>query len=265
LSNSTLTGPARWFQPAHASADAEHRVILFPPAGSGGTIYRNWHTLLPVDVTCQVVQLPGRLARRHEEQYAELDPLIEDLHEAVDAEMDGRPYAFFGHSMGAQLAYLLTQAIEQDGGAGPVLLGASGWAPRGFALPTLAHSQQAEQGLVEWVRAAGSLPDEISADPAALSLVLPTLRADLALCTSYVDRETKLECPVVTYSGRSDPLLSPDAMSSWVSRSVEHLGHSEFPGGHFYIDTPDHALAVLTDFVRHFRSLITRSSGDKHG
>lgn len=248
-------GLTRWLKPPHADPYARVRLVLFPPAGSGGMIYHDWHTLFPVDITCQVVQLPGRLARRQEEAYTEIGQLVEALLEVLDAELDdGRPYAFFGHSMGAQLAYVLTQAIEQDGGTEPVLLAASGWAPRGFAAPTLAFSQQPEPALIDWVRGVGLLPDEIAADPAGLALVIPALRADLALCASYVDEPVKVDCAVVTYSGRGDPLLSVGAMNSWSSRSDEYLGHLTFPGGHFYLNAPGQALAVTTDLVRHLRA-----------
>jgi surfactin synthase thioesterase subunit len=250
-------GLTRWFQPAHADPDARVRLVLFPPAGGSGSVYRDWHTLFPVDITCQVVQLPGRLARRQEEAYTEISQLVEILLEVLDAELDGRPYAFFGHSMGAQLAYVLTQAIERDGGVNPVLLAASGWAPRGFAAPSLAFSQQPESTLIDWVRGVGLLPDEIAADPAMLALVIPALRADLALCASYVDEPAKVDCAVVTYSGRVDPLLSVGAMNSWTNRSDEYLGHITFPGGHFYIDAPDHALAIIADLHRHLRTRTT--------
>jgi surfactin synthase thioesterase subunit len=247
-------GLTRWFQPAHSDPDARVRLVLFPPAGSGGTIYRDWHTLLPADITAQVVQLPSRLARWNEEAYTEISPLVEILLEVLDAELDGRPYAFFGHSMGAQLAYALTQAIERDGRVNPVLLAASGWAPRGFATPTLAFSQRPEPALIDWVRSVGLLPDEIATDPAGLALVIPALRADLALCASYVDEPATLACPVVTYSGSADPLLSAGAMDSWTSRSDACLGHLTLSGGHSYLNDPGHALAVTTDLARYLHT-----------
>jgi surfactin synthase thioesterase subunit len=79
------------------------------------------------------------------------------------------------------------------------------------------------------------------------------------VAAQYVDDGAGVPCPLVSYGGRSDPLMQRrDAMTSWVSRSPEHLGHSEYPGGHFYID--NHALAVTSDFARHLHRLVERTN-----
>src|SRR5258705_13037127 len=100
-------------------------------------IYRDWDGLLPPDIGHQIVRLPGREVRRNEQAFLEIEPLVEALYEAVVAELDDRPYAFFGHCLGAQLAYRVTVAIERDGGTPPLLVGASGWPPVGFSMTTM--------------------------------------------------------------------------------------------------------------------------------
>ncbi|MGW5049593.1 thioesterase II family protein [Actinokineospora sp. NPDC004072] len=239
-----------WLQPP--TADGDLRLLLFPPAGAGGAVFRDWPGLLPRGVCAQVVTLPGRLDRWREPARTDFDAFVPELWAALEPELDDRPYALFGHSMGAMLAYALTQAIDADGAEPPVLLAASAWAPVGFATPTVAHARQPEAGLIAWLQATGSLPAEIMADPGALAMVLPALRADLELCAGYADADAKISCPVVTYSGRSDPLLAPGAMASWTTRTADHLGHREFPGGHFYLI--DHALTVVTDLVGALRA-----------
>ncbi|GGS35296.1 thioesterase II family protein [Actinokineospora fastidiosa] len=243
---------AGWLQPAEAAAEADLRLLLFPPAGAGGTVFRDWFGLLPRDVAAQVVTLPGRLDRRSEPAHTDFGVLVDALWAGLEPELDGRPYAFFGHSMGAMIAYALTQAIEREGADPPVLLAASAWAPVGFARPTVEHARQPEPGLIAWLRDTGSLPEEIIADPGALAMVLPALRADLELCADYTDDDTVIDCPVVTYSGRLDPLLAPGAMDSWAPRTAKHLGHREFPGHHFYLI--DHTIGVVTDVAGNLRA-----------
>lgn len=244
------SGAGQWLHPVEPSPDAAIRLFLFPHAGSGAIIYREWGDLLPRDVGAQAVTLPGRHNRREEVSHETWEPLMDALHEAITAELDDRPYAFFGHCMGAQLAYQLTQRIEASGERGPILLGMSGWAPQGFFIPTEEQSRMPESEMVEWIKKLGSFPAEIYDNPQMLALVVPALRADLAVCAQYVDDGARVGCPVASYGGRSDPLMErPDAMDSWRDRTPQYLGNSEFPGGHFYIDV--HALAVTTDFVRH--------------
>nr|WP_184349701.1 thioesterase [Streptomyces olivoverticillatus] len=229
------------------------RLFLFPHAGSGASIYRDWPPLLPADITHQTVQLPGRQDRLGEAGFTEMEPLVEALCDAFVAEHDGRPYAFFGHCMGAQLAYRLTLALQERGEQTPLLIGASGWAPEGFLVVTAEQARMPEPELLGWIRSLGSVPKEIMDDPQALATVIPAMRADLEVVASYVDDGAAVRIPVVTYSGRSDQLMEAGAMDSWLPRTPDYLGNSEFQGDHFYIN--DNALPITLDLTRHMRRL----------
>jgi surfactin synthase thioesterase subunit len=206
-----------------------------------------------MSIAHQCVQLPGRQQRMAERAFSDMAALLDALFDVVTAELDERRYAFFGHCMGAQLAYRLASMIERDGRDGPVLVAASGWAPEGFLTPTLEQSQMPEPQMKEWIIALGSLPAEVYDDPQLLALVLPALRADLAVCATATDDGARLSCPVVSYGGKSDPLMLPGAMESWPQRTSRYLGNREFPGGHFYIE--EHALSVTADLSGHLRRL----------
>src|SRR5260370_1154809 len=88
-----------------------------------------------------------------------------------------------------------------------------------------------------------------------LTLTIPPTRADLAACIDYTDDGARMSCPVVTYTGKDDPLVASGAMASWASRGTAHLGNCEFPGGHFFIYHA--ALGIATDLTRHIRRTIT--------
>jgi surfactin synthase thioesterase subunit len=249
-----------WFQPVEPSPAADIRLFLFPHAGSGAIIYRDWAELLPDDVAPQALTLPGRHDRREEATYAEWDPLLDALYEAMQDELDDRPFAFFGHCLGAQLAYRLTVRMEQDRVAGPVLIGMSGWAPEGFFVPTEEQANMPEAEMIGWIKKLGSFPAAVYDNPEMLALVIPALRADLSVAAQYRDDGSAVSCPLVSYGGRSDPLMEKaDAMTSWTTRSPRYLGHSDYSGGHFYIDT--HAAAVTSDFSRHLHRLVERDAG----
>lgn len=247
---SGVTG--RWFLP-EADPSAPVRLFLFPHAGSGGMIYRPWPALLPEDVAHQIVQIPGREMRRNEPSFLHIEPLVGALYEALVDELDERPFAFFGHCLGAQLAYRVTLLFEQDGMRGPILLGASGWTPVGFAMTTLEQAHMPEPELIRWMKNLGSFPEEVYDDPQMLSMIIPALRADLEVSATYVDDGAPIHTPIVAYSGKSDPLMPPEAMDAWIPRTPAFLGNSTFPGGHFYIDHAEHRLAVIADYIRHLR------------
>jgi surfactin synthase thioesterase subunit len=241
----------RWFQPDEADPDARVRLFLFPYAGGNTAMYREWPDLFPADVAAQAVQLPGRVDRRSEEPFDAMDPLVEAMCEAFTAELDDRPYAVFGHSMGALLAYRLALAMEREGRA-PILLGAAGWAPEGFAVPTQEQIELPQEELVEWVVSLGSVPPELYQDPELLAMTMPPTRADLKICVEYADDGAAMSCPVVTYTAKEDPLMASDATKSWVPRCSSYLGNCEFPGGHFFIY--HEALAITADLTRHLRN-----------
>lgn len=245
-----MSTAGHWFHPVEPDPDAGIRLFLLPHAGSGAIIYRDWGDLLPSDISPQAVTLPGRHNRHEEETYEDFEPLLDGLYEAVLDEIDDRPFAFFGHCLGAQLAYRLTVRLEREGERCPLVLGTSGWSPVGFYQPTEEESRLPDAEMLEWIKRLGSFPAEVYDNPEMLAMVIPALRADLRVSAQYVDDGAGVSCPLASYGGNTDPLQqAPDAMSHWAPRSPRYLGHSEFPGGHFYID--NHALAVTTDFARH--------------
>jgi surfactin synthase thioesterase subunit len=241
----------RWFTPAQPPPEARIRLILLPHAGSGAAAYRGWSRLVPADIGVQALTLPGRQSRRGEPLPEVLDSLLDDLHQALLTTLDDeRPYAFFGHCIGAMLAYRVAVRLEADGDPPPSLLGMSGWAPQGFYRAPAGAEKLSVSELAEPFRDLGAFPDELWADPDMLDLVLPPVIADFRMATQYEDDGAVVDCPLLSYAGQSDQLLvEPDAMKVWTERSRRYLGHQEYPGQHFYIS--EHATAVMSDFGRH--------------
>ena len=252
---SQMSSEGHWFHPVEPSPDASIRLFLLPHAGSGAIIYRDWERLLPPDISPQAVTLPGRHNRREEETYENFWPLLEALHEAVLNDLDDRPFAFFGHCLGAQLAFRLAIRMEEEGGPVPAMVGMSGWSPVGFFKPTEEQSRMPEPELVEWIKKLGSFPAEVYDNPEMLALVVPALRSDLRVAGDYDDDGAGVSCPLASYGGRSDPLQeAPDAMTHWAARTPTYLGHNEYEGGHFYIDT--HAQAVTAHFAHRLQRTV---------
>jgi surfactin synthase thioesterase subunit len=247
--NATTGGS--WFQPAGARTDAPWRLFLFPHGGGSAAPYVRWSALLPPEVELVLVQLPGRHDRAAETPFTELVPLLDELRAELGGELDGRPYAFFGHSLGAMLAYRLTLMLEDDGEQPPALLGVSSWAPLRSRDGVQELSGLDDAELVAVARELDLLPEAIAASPDMLRFVLPALRADLSVYADYGEPAGKtVSCPLVAYGANDDPLLQPNAMTAWAEgRSRHFLGVSSYPGGHFYLD--EHAISVAADLTRH--------------
>ncbi len=238
----------RWLKPADPDPDATTRLFLLHHSGGSAALYQDWFALLPSDVAVQCVQLPGRLERYAEAPYERIGPLVDALVEVLGGELDGRPYALFGHSMGALVAYRVAVALERAGWPAPALVAASGWSPATAAVfSDRSPGPFDDADILRAMRTLGSLPPELEDNPDLLALALPAMRADLAVCASHDDDAAVVSCPIVAYSGRDDPLTPPDDMRSWADRTPDYLGNREFPGDHFFLR--QETLAVTTDLV----------------
>jgi surfactin synthase thioesterase subunit len=242
------TATTRWFTPGEPPPDTRVRLFLLPHAGSGAAVYRRWGRLLPAGVGAQAVTLPGRQGRRAEPLPTDWVELVDELHLALLDELDDRPYALFGHCLGAQLAYRVAVELEAAGHPSPALVGVSGWAPRGFFRAPEDHHLIPREEMVDWIVRLGAVPAEIREDTDMLDIVLPPVIADFRVAAQYRDDQASVRCPLVSYGGRSDSLREdPAAMDSWRTRTSHYLGHSEYPGGHFYVN--EQGPAVAADFV----------------
>jgi medium-chain acyl-[acyl-carrier-protein] hydrolase len=83
------------------------KLFCFPYAGGGIWIYKSWPRYFSDTAQVCTVQLPGRGMRWNEPSYKRLVPLAQAIGEAIVPHLD-RPFAFFGHSMGATVSFELT-------------------------------------------------------------------------------------------------------------------------------------------------------------
>jgi surfactin synthase thioesterase subunit len=242
----------RWLHPTDPEPEAATRLFLLHHRGGAATAYRHWPALLPSDIACQAVQLPGRQERRHEAPYTRLAPLVRDLAHVLADSLDERPYAVFGHSMGALLGYRVAVEMHRQGLPSPALLAVSGWAPRGFATVPGGGPPEPE-AMPAFMARLGSLPAQVGDDPHLLDDAVRAMSADGAVCDDHLDDGAAVDCPVVAYTGREDPLLAPCAMRTWAGRTPEYLGCRQFPGDHFYLNAQTAALtADLVQLLRRY-------------
>jgi len=113
-----------WFIFPRPKADAAIRLFCFHYAGGSASIFRQWPQGLPTVEVC-VVQQPGRATRIGEAAAEHSGPLLETLSREIEPLLD-RPFAFFGHSMGALVAFELSRAVRARTGRAPAHLFVSG-------------------------------------------------------------------------------------------------------------------------------------------
>lgn len=224
----------RWI-PDDEQADV--RLFCFPHAGGGAAAYRLWARLLGPSIDLCAIQYPGRANRLNEPPLDRMQVLVENVLAHLRPQLD-RPFAFFGHSMGSIVAAEVCRALHRDGEPLPVQLFVSGRRPPGRpdVNAPLRHLSDAAF-LAEIERRYGSIPAEIASEPDLLALLLPALRADIAMIETHrPEVRAPLDCPILAMGGSDDPLTPPEHLEDWASETRGEFGMRMFPGGHFYLD-----------------------------
>ncbi|WP_367044711.1 alpha/beta fold hydrolase [Streptomyces sp. Je 1-332] len=237
---------SRWLRRFTQTSDAELRLVCFPHAGGAATAYVPLSRALAPAVDVLAVQYPGRQERRLEAPAASLTSLAESVaDELMTAMGTGVPYAFFGHSMGAAIAYETALRIEELGGTMPVRLFLSGRgaptpAPRGS---DLVHD---DAELIEKIRSLGGTATGVLDEPDLLEMVLPALRADYGILGGYHwSPRPPLDTPFTVLVGDADPVVATADARAWLEHSTAQGEFHVLPGGHFYLDSRTAAVAEV--------------------
>lgn len=234
-------GDSHWFLVPRPSPSAALRLFCLPYAGGGASLFQRWVERLPGDIELCAVQLPGRETRLDEEPFDRIEPLLDALELAVLPYVD-RPFALFGHSMGAILAFELARALHRRGVA-PRQLFVSGRAAPQLADPRPHIHALAPARFLDEVTALGGTPPEILDHRELLGTLLPVLQADFAAIErwSYAPGEP-LAAPLSALGGAGDPRIGRRELAAWGAHTRGRFSLELFPGGHFFLRDCEDAL-----------------------
>jgi medium-chain acyl-[acyl-carrier-protein] hydrolase len=239
-----------WLSRPRPDPSARLRLFCFPYAGGGDAIFRLWWQSLPDDVEVCAVRLPGRDARRATPPFSRLTPLVHALADALAGDLS-RPYALYGHSAGARVAFELAREQRRRDLPAPALLAVSGRRAPHLPERDPLHALSTDQ-LVSRLRRFGGTPEAVLREPELMALFLPIMRADLAVNEAEPHlSEPPLSCPIAAFGGTHDERCSPDELAAWRDHTTGPSSHSLFPGGHFFVNTATRDfLASLSEALR---------------
>jgi surfactin synthase thioesterase subunit len=227
-----MTRTSPWLACRLRRPEAPVRLFCFPHSGGSVGEYVRWADLLP-GVEVWGVQLPGRGARAEEAPFTRVDALVDTLVGAVDF---GTRFAFFGHSLGALVAFETARRLRERGRPPPEWLFLSA-APAPQLPPRgIPASHLDEDGLLTALEPTyGELAVELREDPELRELILPGLRADLLLVESYRhEARAPLDSGMTVLGGTRDD-LTRDALEAWRVHATGPFQLHLLPGGHFYL------------------------------
>jgi medium-chain acyl-[acyl-carrier-protein] hydrolase len=246
----TATAFDSWIAFRKPNPQARLRLFCFPYAGTGASIFRTWSDGLPADVEVCPVQFPGRGTRLLETPFTQLLPLIEALAQALVPLMD-KPFAFFGHSLGALVGFELARQLRRQSGVQPVRLFISA-----DLAPQIPHRDRPLHALPEGellaeLRRLNGIPGKVLEEAELMQMILPILRADFAVYETYVySAEPPLNCPISTFGGLQDQRVSRGDLEAWRDQTNGSFSVRMFPGDHFFLNTTQPLLPVLSQELR---------------
>lgn len=226
-----------WFVIPHPNPNALFRVFLFHDAGGDTRLYHGWEKLLGTEAEVIAVELPGRGKQINKNACENLDHLIAALKPAMGHLLD-KPYAFFGHSMGALIAFEMARSIRRSGMNQPSRIFISS-AP---ALSTYSRHDIDYDTLEKDLFRSKALDSDLKQSLQKL------LRDDLRLLKHYrYAPEAPLTVPLVVVHGSDDTRVSQTQAERWEMETHADIKVIARPGGHRYIE---HDVKFLTDLIR---------------
>ncbi len=226
-----------WLPYYQARVEVDLRLFCFPCAGGSAVLYRDWQAALPPAVEVCAVELPGHGLRLQEPPLRRMEALVSALVTGLVPYFD-RPMVFFGHSMGALIAFELARGLRAAGSPLPGALWVSSHRAPQLPNPDRTHHLLSDSQLAEKIRRLGGTPPAVLEHPELLELILPTLRADFEVLDTYEYRAgPPFDIPVVALGGLNDLPLPRSQLEPWGEQTRGAFSVRMFPGGHFYLQS----------------------------
>ena len=216
-----------------SSEQVRLRLFCFPYAGGSASVYREWYSAFPPEIELLPIQMPGRENRWSEEPINRMSTLVErlatDLHPLMNL-----PFAFFGHSMGAIVAFELARQVRRWTGESPIHLLISGARAPQIPDPDPPISGLPDAAFLHQLIRLNGFPAEVIGNKEFLQAILPSLRADVTLCETYFPAPGPLlNLPITAYGGYQDSRVPPFHVAAWRAQTTGRFRLHFFPGDHF--------------------------------
>jgi pimeloyl-ACP methyl ester carboxylesterase len=150
-----------WLNARPSPAD-RLRLFCFHHAGGGASAFRGWQDVLAPGIAVYPVQLPGREGRVRERRITDLTTVVTEIEEALGPWLD-RPYAFYGHSMGALIAHALTGRLLVAGKRLPERLLVGAFPGPMLGAPLAGVPDMSDEALTDLLVRIGGMSDTVRA------------------------------------------------------------------------------------------------------
>jgi surfactin synthase thioesterase subunit len=219
------------------------RLYIFPHAGGSTQYYAPFAQAFTSDIKRIAVQYPGRKGSHDVASFTGISDLADRVCRMLSPlnPSDGK-VAFFGHSMGALVAFEVAHRLEASGSPIAALFVSACAAPGRIGYE---HIPESDRGLLDAVSEMTGVNPEFLENEEFAAKILPTLRGFKAIANYDCAPETTVSCPIFAFLGDDDDVATSDKVAPWVERTTAEFSARVFTGHHFYIN--DHLPELVSD------------------
>lgn len=248
-----MQSPNKWLAPPRKLDNPKFNLFTLPYAGGGASIYYGWtQPLADQSIQLYPIQLPGRENRLGEAPISDYRVLVNQITDGIQDELN-TPYALFGHSMGAALAYELTCELAQRDLPLPKHLFVSGRNAPHVPWPLENMDNLSDDAFIQKIsKLFGNISEAVLKEPELLEIITPILRADFNILDGYQHLEKpQLACPITVFNGTDDEWTDLESTQSWNRYTQAKFSYQSMEGSHFFINTKTQAVIDIIARAMH--------------
>jgi surfactin synthase thioesterase subunit len=216
------------------SKDGRMNLFCLPFAGGSSYHYREFQKFTASFIHIIPIELPGRGRRFSEPLLTDIHEMVEDVLIQIRPELD-KPYAIYGHSLGAKLGYLLTKRIINGNLPEPLHLFLSGCEGPSIEPKERNRHLLPRKEFMEMLNRFEGTPVEVLENRELMDFFEPVIRADFQAVDTYVYNQSKpFDIPVTVMIGKNER-FTPEGVMKWQDITTRKISVKEFPGGHFFL------------------------------
>uniref|UniRef100_F7CHB9 S-acyl fatty acid synthase thioesterase, medium chain n=2 Tax=Callithrix jacchus TaxID=9483 RepID=F7CHB9_CALJA len=222
--------------------EAIFKLICFPWAGGGSTHFAKWGQDTQDLLEVHAIRLPGRESRTGEPLVTDIYQIIDEITCAMLPVIQGKPFALFGHSMGAYIAFKTALHLKEKHKLEPLhLFLSSAFSPQAKAqIQILIDKALSDEQICHYLADFGGTPMNFLEDKELRQQYMPIMMADVNIvsrCISESPSKTILSCDLTCFRGSEDIDIAKDT-EGWKDVTTGSINIHELPGDHFYFKNP---------------------------
>lgn len=248
----TADASSAWLRRYQPTTTASARLVCFPHAGGAASFFHPMAVRFAPGADVLSIQYPGRQDRRRESCVDDIGTLADLITDELVPVADDLPTVFFGHSMGAVLAFEVAWRLEQKGAGAPHTVIASGRRAPSTPRTERVHLRD-DDGLIEELKLLNGTDAALLADEEILRMSLPAIRGDYTAIETYVgDPQRRIRAGITVLTGDDDPKTTLDEARAWAAHTTGEFRMTVLPGGHFFLVAHQQAVTeqVAADLAR---------------